>query len=213
MGAVVSDGPRISFVVVAYENTAALRTCLSSLLDQSLPPEQVEIIVCDNTDSFDKADANYELVRQLDSDIRYEWTADRTAVTPFGCRHARCLYTATEIGVALAKGTWIVMPNADSYYAPPFAEAATRLADEADLQLVLCNFIHGHVLVPYIPCEAHPQVGRCDKTAMLIRREVFPFPWPGKSTQYEVADGVLVEELVQAGIRWGRFNATMVVHN
>jgi hypothetical protein len=47
----------------------------------------------------------------------------------------------------------------------------------------------------------------------MIRRDWFPESWPGKIEMYGVADGLLVNDLVAKGIRHGKFNQMMVVHN
>ena len=79
--------PRLSFTVCAFENPLALRTCLSSLLDQTM--QDFEIIIVDNSIGSTWIDLNKDLCRMSDR-IRYEWTADRTNVVPSDCRHSRC---------------------------------------------------------------------------------------------------------------------------
>jgi len=198
--------PKLSWIVGSFNRPGRMRTCLASILDQSF--QDFDIVVTDNSD--DKAcRLDIEYLCQIDPRIRYEWTHDRAMTnTPYPS-----LYDAAEIGVRMTDSPWLIFPNCDSYYSPRFSEHLLRLAEQNNLQFVVCNFVHGRDNVPYLPKEAHPAICCCDKTACLFRREIFPAEWPGKVDRYPVADGVLAEQLVRSGIRWGRFNPYMVMHN
>jgi glycosyltransferase involved in cell wall biosynthesis len=207
--------PRVAFIVGSFNRPRRLRTCLASLLDQSL--EEFEIVVTDNSDD-PVCRREIEKLCQWDQRIRYEWTRDRCLtnfprVVGASSVPQTSLYDAAEIGVGMTMAPWLVFPNCDSYYTSGFAEHVVRLAEQFNLQLVICNFVLGRDDTSYIPREAAPKIGSCDKTACLFRREIFPAQWPGKIGRYAEADGVLVEELVESGVRWGRFNPWMVCHN
>lgn len=199
---------KISFVVSAFGNFSVLRTCLSSLLNQTM--QDFEIIVCDNDPESDQEYMAAEIAR-MDPTIRYEWTADRTAVTPPGCRHRRCLYTAAEIGAARATGEFLCFPNADSYYAPVFAGRMLRAAEACHFDLVYSDFVSGRPECKYVAMESQPRQTKIDKTSFVLRRSSF-FGFPDKE-QYEQADGMMIERLVLAGISRRRVAECLVFHN
>ena len=203
------SAPRISFIVGAFENPPALRTCLSSLLEQT--EKDFEIIVVDNSINSDAAEST-QSVCWMSERIRYEWTSDRTAVVPPGCRHTRCLYTATEIGVELATGGYLAFPNQDSYYAPVFAERMLRAADATGCDLVYCDFVFENLAGKFIAVESTPVTGRIDKTSFLLRREKFR-GFPDKTADYEKADGWMIERLVAGGIVRKRVPEVLCWHN
>ena len=201
---------KLSFVVCAFENPSALRTCLSSLLDQTM--QDFEIIVVDNSVDHNRAAIINVLACTMDSRIRYEWTANRTAVTPPGCRHSRCLYTATEIGAALANGEWLVFPSADSYYPPVFAERMLRAAEICHCDLVYSDFVLGTPERKYVTMESQPRQTKIDKTSFILRRSLFT-GFPDKAVRYEQADGMMVERLVLSGTSRRRVAECLVFHN
>ena len=201
---------KLSFVVVAFENPRALRTCLSSLLDQT--EQDFEIIVCDNSIDEDIASDIDCLCSQLGHRIHYEWTADRTILTDPVCRHSRCLYTATEIGAGWATGDFLCFPNADSYYAPVFAERMLSAAAATSCDLVYCDFVHGLPKCKYLVMESVCCPGRVDKTTFILRRSLFA-GFPDKRASYELADGLLIDRLVRDGISRKRVAEVLCVHN
>jgi hypothetical protein len=180
---------------------------LASLIDQEL--KEIEIVVTDNSDDPECRQKIEELCK-VDPRIRYEWTHDRAFDPRVGIPS---LYDAAEIGVKMTTAPYLVFPNCDSYYTPHFAQHALVLAESGSFELLICNFVQGRPDMPYFFFDAHPEACRCDKTAYLIKREWFPEEWPGKVTQYGVADGILVNELVAKGIRVGKFTEVHVVHN
>lgn len=201
----------ISFVVVACNNPRSLRTCLSSLVDQTVPPEFIEIIVVDNTTNQDVAAEN-RVMCQMDPRIRYENTAHRTYIDKPGIRHSRCLYTATEIGIGMASGQYVTMPNQDSYYAPVFAERMLAAAKENDWELVYSDLVLGGPGHGYFMLNAAPHNCACDKTCLMFKREWFQ-GFPHKRENYELADGLFVESLVARGIKHGRMAQPLLMHN
>ena len=200
----------ISFIVTTYSNPSSLRTCLSSIIDQTC--QDSEIICCDNTPDISMANINRELCRQLDPNIIYEWTSDRTKIDLPEVKHKRCLYTATEIGVGLSSGDWLCFPNADSYYAPVFVERMYNKIAENDWELIYSNFILGGLYHPYWSHATNPRHCEIDKTCFIVKRNWFN-GFPEKYTNYNGADGFFVEGLVKQGIKHGRLDEFLVVHN
>jgi glycosyltransferase involved in cell wall biosynthesis len=201
--------PRLSFIVVAYENPSTLRTCLSSLLDQTM--RDFEIIVVDNSIGSTWIDLNKDLCRMSDR-IRYEWTADRTDVSHLRLRHSNCLYTATEIGAELAIGDFLCFPSQDSYYVPVFAERMISAAGRHHCDLVYCGLVHGLPDRHYVPIEPSCRVGQADKGSFILRRSLFT-GFPDKRLDYEKADGLLIERLAQAGVTRRRLDEYLMFHS
>ena len=196
----------ISFIVVSFGNPKRLRTCLSSLIDQDYP--DIEVIVADNTIDIETANANKELCL-MDSRIRYEWTSDRTIITG---PHTRCLYTATEIGVGLAKGEWIALPNQDSAYPSVFADRMINHAENHGLELCYADFLLGGPTMDYRLISTQPKNCMIDKTCFIMKRLWFE-GFPDKTTNYSCADGLMIEYLVAIGIRHGALRQCLVTHN
>ena len=201
--------PRLSFIVCAFENPSALRTCLSSLLDQTM--QDFEIIVVDN--SIDKF-AAYRiecLCEELSFHIQYEWTSTRTVLVDPSCRHSRCLYTASEIGAKMATGDFLCFPNSDSYYPPVFAERMLRAAENGHCDLIYSDFVLGTPDRKYVVMESQPRQTKIDKTSFILRRELFA-GFPDKAN-YEQADGMMIERLVVAGVSRRRVGEILCWHN
>jgi len=201
--------PLLSWIIGSFNRPNSMRTCLSSIIDQTFT--DWEAIVTDNSDD-PMCRAKIELLCRMDPRIRYEWTHDN-ALTNFPRVGIPSLYDAAEIGVKMTTGKYLMFPNCDSIYAKYFAERVIPFAEEGNFELVICNFIQGRPDMPYFYFDAYPEACRCDKTAYLIRRERFPEQWPGKIDMYGVADGLLVNDLVAKGIRHGKFDQLMIVHN
>jgi glycosyltransferase involved in cell wall biosynthesis len=202
---------RLSFVVVACSKPQSLRTCLSSLVEQT--KGDIEIIVVDNTPNEDSGSIafNREFCR-MDSRIRYEWVADRTVIDKPHIRHKHCLYTATEIGVEMATGEWLCFPNQDSYYAPVFVERMFQAADECFTEFCYCDIVLGGPGHGYFPLSTAPRNCAIDKTCYMLRREWF-MGFEGKHENYELEDGYFVERLIARGIKHRKCVQPLVVHN
>ena len=206
--------PLISFVVGAFENPDSLRTCLASILDQTLDLSQIEIVVCDN--SIDaRAALLIKNLMWMGGNFRHIYTAPNTSIPEPQChsiRHQRCLYTATEIGVEKSTGDWLVFPNADSYYCRAFAERMLTKSVEDNLEFVYCDIVLGRHDRPYHPRSCAPANCAIDKTNFMIRRDWFP-GFTKKWENYELADGFMVDEVVAKGIRHGKVEECLVCHN
>jgi hypothetical protein len=187
-----------------------MRTCLSSIIDQS-NFEEWEAVVTDNSDD-PMCRAKIELLCRMDPRIRYEWTHDRSFVN-FPRVSIPSLYDAAEIGVKMTTGEQLVFPNCDSYYCKVFAERMLQSVDIFGADLNYCDFVQGRHDQPYSYFYTRPEACSLDKTCYMIKREWFPEEWPGKVEQYGVSDGILINELVAKGINHRRVEQVFVVHN
>lgn len=203
---------RLSFVVVACSKPQSLRTCLSSLVEQT--EGDIEIIVADNTPNEDSGSIafNREFCR-MDSRIRYEWVADRTAIDKPHIRHKHCLYTATEIGVELATGDWLAFPSQDDYATPVLAERMLAVADETGAEFVHCDVVLGGPGHGYFTLGTAPRNCAIDKCAFIMKRSWFVEGFTGKHENYELEDGYFVERLVVRGIKVAKCAQVLMCHN
>lgn len=202
---------KLSFIIVAYGNSNTLRTCLSSLLDQTETSR--EIIVCDNSPEEAAARANEFLCSSLDDSIAHIWTADRTAISMPHIRHKQCLYTAIEIGVKSAHGDWINFMGQDGYHAPVFAERMLLLAEvQPELEFIHCDTVLGGPHHGYFTLGTRPANCAIDLQSFIMRRQWFQ-GFPDKHVNYEIADGFFVESLVARGIKTGHLAQVLTVKN
>ena len=197
----------ISFIVTAFNRPLALRTCLSSLCQQT--HEDIEILVVDNSSDRDSQMAHVTFTLDFTGVKHYD-TSTLTRIEH--AMHKYSLYKATEIGVERTTGEWLCFPNDDSYYCPWFAERMLQAAEKNSWDLVYCDIVMGgpkehHVL------EARPKLCCIDKTNFIMRREWFQGFSQGHGDSYPQADGLMIEELVRRGIRHGRVPEVLVVHN
>ena len=197
---------KISFIVSAYERPKALRTCLSSLVQQT--EEDWEAIVVDN--SHVDFQLEHLALCKMDKRIRYLPKSQLTAIK--GAIHAFSVYKATDLGIEDATGDWLCCPSDDSYYCPWFAERMLAHAERNDLQLVYCNIVMGGPREHH-PMICHPRLCCIDKTNWMVRRECWQ-GWTGASGEtYPQADGLTIEAMVKRGLRHGRLDQCLVVHN
>lgn len=198
---------KLSFVITAFNRSTALRTCLSSIIQQTVP--DWEVVVCDNSDLEMQRERNQNWC-YLDSRVRYLYTGDDTEVKD--TMHTRSLYKATEMGVNLTRGQYLCFPNDDSYYVPWFAERMLDSAIRNSWDLVYCDLVaggdRGHWLL-----EAHPRLCQIDKTNFILRRTCFTGFHDSHGDAYPQADGAMIEQLVQDGVTHGRVPQILAVHN
>ncbi len=198
---------KLSFVITAFNRSTALRTCLSSIIQQTVP--DWEVVVVDNSDLNVQRLRNAEMCL-MDTRIHYTYTGEDTAVQD--SMHARSLYKATEIGVGMTRGTYLCLPNDDSYYCPWFAERMLDAAIRNTWDLVYCDLVSGGAGGHYL-LEAHPRRCQIDKTSFILRRERFVGFARGHGLDYPQADGMMIEQLVRDGVTHGRVSQILVVHN
>ena len=199
--------PTVSVVIGSFNRPGRARTFLACLVDQSF--EDWEAVLTDNSDDPVCA-AKIEEMCKIDPRIRYEWTKERAFDPLLGISS---LYDAAEIGIAMTTGKWIWAPNEDDYACPWFLERMLQTANDSNLDFVYCTFVQGRHDVPHHFFDTYHEACRIDKMTYMIKREWFPIPWPGKQTGYGVADGLLVNELIAKGIRHGKINQCLCVHN
>lgn len=126
-GQAPAAAPKVSIVTVVYNGAATLERTIQSVLGQDF--QSIEYIIVDGGSTDDTLD----IIRKYEDRIAY-WTSGRD----------KGIYDAMNKGIALCKGEWVGLINADDAY----AEGAVRMAmDAADAPGI--NIVHGDILVLY----------------------------------------------------------------
>jgi GT2 family glycosyltransferase len=206
----------VSLIVSAYERPNALRTCLSSIVQQTHTDWRV--LVVDNTARKRMGYANKRVVEEInDPRVTYINVAHDTYLGDAlmnASGHKYSVYKATEIGVDhpfMREGEWLGFPSDDTYVVPWYLERMLAAAAAQSWELVYCDLVAGG------PREHHPMQTRplrccIDKTCFLLKREWFR-GFDHSPEAYPQADGLLLEDLVARGIRHGRLGQCLVCHN
>jgi glycosyltransferase involved in cell wall biosynthesis len=185
----------ISYIIAAYHHPVRLTCCLASL---ALQNPAGELIVADNSTDPRLREANGEVCQRFGA-VR------SPHVFATGC------YDAAEPAVRLAHGDWLCFPSDDGYYVPGFSAVMLGAAGKHGWDFVYCDCLydprHGGA---YSVLEAHPSLGRIDKTNFILRRN-----WWRGFPPHEASwrDGALAASLVERGIRHGKAPGILVVHN
>lgn len=209
------DAPNVSYIVSAYNRPAHLGCVLYSLKAQTDP--SFEVIVTDNGGLSE----NKQVVEKLD-DERFRYI-DTSKASGIQTSPAWDCYWSGEYGGALSKGKWLCFPSDDGYYVPVWQEKMMRLAKENDLEFVFSDMLLDRPAGPYLDPPVQTQnvlvtkmLFCClDKTGFMIKREKW-IGWPTKpedTFRGSAADGEMVDIVRRNGIRFGKLNEVLCVHN
>ena len=184
---------KCSFIVSAFDRPGHLRCLLASLAIQDEP--DFEAIVTDNS-----SDARNATVVNGILDPRFHHVHT-------GMRNC---YESANTGALLAQGEYLCFPSDDNYYVPLFL--GLMLKQKTDL--IYCDMIYDPRMSKkgkYEAIEVHPEVRKIDKSGFLVRRSKFrPFPW---EHSVQIADGLLIEELIKDGLSHAKAPGVLWVHN
>jgi hypothetical protein len=100
----IAEQPLVSIVTVVYNGATTLEHTIQSIIEQVYG--NVEHIIVDGGST----DGTLDILRKYDADIAY-WVSEKDAG----------IYDAMNKGIALAKGDYIGMLNADDYLASPLS--------------------------------------------------------------------------------------------
>jgi GT2 family glycosyltransferase len=118
----VENGPRVSVIVLGYNEQRFLDDCLTAVLDQDFPQDQYEVLFIDNG----SADESLELVQERFPEVRAIRLEDNWG---FGGGNNR--------GAARAKGKVVVFVNADTVAHRGWLSGMMRAIDD-DPQVKAC---------------------------------------------------------------------------
>lgn len=202
--------PKVSYIVSAFNRPRQLRGCLASLQVQT--DESMQVLVADNATDPDMARRNQGIVRDFyDDRFRYICTDQHLANPAWDC------YWSSEWMVQHhAEGGWLCFPSDDSIYLPPFQETCLKAAEANNWSLVFPEMLYDRRLHgKYSILNTRAEVCGIDKTGFLLRRDAWPGEWIGKPLVQGAsnADGELIAELRRRGIRYGKVDEILVVHN
>ena len=170
---------------------------LHALAVQTMP--HFEVLVTDNSPDKMTQYKNDEIVELLqDGRFRHYVTAS-----------ANC-YRAADLAAKEAHGEFLCFPSDDSYYVPRFAEIMLKAAEANRWDLVYSNMVYDPRFNGrhYAAINVLPMLNSIDKTGFILKRS-----WFEGFSQSDKADGELIESLVARGIRHGKVNDILMVHN
>lgn len=124
----MSVRPRFSVVIGNYNYAQFVGTAIASALDQTYPPELVEVIVVDDGSTDDSRA------------VIAAWAADQRLVTVF--QENRGQSAAFAAGVGVARGDYVCLLDADDRFHPDkLARVAARIGElgAAAAELFLCH--------------------------------------------------------------------------
>lgn len=120
--------PIVSVVVPVFNSERWLARALQSLVDQTLDPRLLEVVVVDDCSS----DRSVE--------IAGEFTEKRNSIHVLGLEQfSRGPGRARNAGVRKATGTWVAFLDADDAYLPEGLEAMLDLAQESRCDVAACR--------------------------------------------------------------------------
>lgn len=187
----------LTFIVSTFNRPQTLLLLLNSLQLQT--EKNFECIVTDNSTDQTLADQNEFYVKMSGPRFRYLKT-----------NHQEC-YSSAEEGAKLAAGRFLCFPSDDNYYLPQFAEFMLRKALNEGLDLVYCDCVYGRPGQKPFLLDVKPKVNAIDKGGFLVARSVFK-SFPGKAP-ISCSDGWMIEDLVKKGVRHGKADGVLWVHN
>lgn len=119
---------KLSFVIPAYNAEQHLESCLRSLLQQNLAPDDFEILVVDNGSE----DQSHALLERLSSEIPQLRVLGTDRLGPGGARN---------LGVDNARGERIWFVDADDFLVPGAAAHLLGVMDAHGLDLLSFGFV------------------------------------------------------------------------
>ncbi len=126
---------KLSIVVPVYNMASGgkLRYCLDSLMAQSLPAEDYEIIAVDDASTDD----SMQILRQYEKEYPGRFTAIHSPVN----HHQG---GAKNLGLARARGEWIGFMDSDDWLDHDCYSSLLKLAEESGADMVGCDYCLTH---------------------------------------------------------------------
>lgn len=202
--------PKLSFLLSAFDKPSNLWVSLGCLLQQSL--QEWECLVLLNNHQEKMIDQHQHVVNSVgDSRIRMIYSSDQSQPQWESYWSADWAFES-----GLAKGEWLAFPSDDTYYCPEFAGLMVSEGELDQVDLVLCDILYDCRLTGKRDfLTTAPKVGLVDKTSFVVRRRT----WKGfglhKPQVYgqSNADGEVLEEMVNRGVKHSKVEWPLVVHN
>ena len=130
---------RLSVIVPVYNMAAddKLKWCLDSLVHQTLPDENIEIIAVDDAST----DNSFALMKEYEQQYPGRFIAVHSPVN----HHQG---GAKNIGLTIAGGEWIGFIDADDWVTADYYEVLLKKADETGADMVGCDYslVNSHTM-------------------------------------------------------------------
>ncbi len=130
---------RLSVIVPVYNMAAddKLKWCLDSLVHQTLPDEDIEIIAVDDAST----DNSFALMKEYEQQYPGRFIAVHSPVN----HHQG---GAKNIGITIAGGEWIGFIDADDWVTADYYEVLLKKADETGADMVGCDYslVNSHTM-------------------------------------------------------------------
>lgn len=120
--------PKISVIIPCYNVSKWINRCISSLINQTLPNEDYEII-CINDGSTDNTLTILKGLR----------VAQPKLIKIIDCKENRKLGTARNIGLKNAGGDWIAFIDGDDWVEKDYLETLYRVAISKNCDVISCR--------------------------------------------------------------------------
>lgn len=199
---------RLSIVVVSYRQPMALQCLLSSLACQVV--QNFEVLVYH--------DGPHPETRAVAE--RFAAASDRFRYHETEVRHNDWGHSLRALGLAAARGEYLLITNGDNYYVPRFTEFVWEAVERTDPDMVLWDLVHSYsspgrrTLRCYTPFRVFPARYMIDIAAVMVRTALARRV--GFTDRSHSADAVWVERLLGLGdapLRIVKVEKTLAVHN
>jgi hypothetical protein len=141
-----ADRPLVSIVTVVYNGAATLERTIRSVLDQSYG--NIEYIVVDGGST----DGTLDILRKYEDRLDL-WVSERD----------KGIYDAMNKGVALCRGEWIALINADDWYeTDTVANILAAVSGRPEI-----NIVHGDIWIHYP--NGHRKLKKAKRSGFLLK--------------------------------------------
>ncbi len=194
--------PRLTIVIVSYQQELALDCLLKSLMCQTLQNFKVLVI-------HDGPNANTKkIVNKYSAVCEYLETEKR--FNDYG-------HSLREIGIQKTDTEFILLTNGDNYYAPRFTEFMFEAIDRQRLDLVFCDMVHSHrnpgfyARPSYKFFRTRPFVNYIDVGCFITKSAMSKKV--GFRDRSFTGDATYFEDLLRRPVRVGKVEKILMVHN
>ena len=127
----MEENMRLSIIVPVYNMAGEdkLKHCLESLLTQTIPKEDYEVIAVDDASTDDSLAVLKKLKEQTDRNL---------TILHLPVNHHQG--GAKNAGLAIARGEWIGFIDADDWVVPEYYERLLKKAEEEGADMVGCDY-------------------------------------------------------------------------
>lgn len=199
----------LTICVVAYRRYDQLTCLLWSL--QAQTSKDFHVVVMHDGPDYEMLRTLKRLAYELSISLEYRFSA---------VRHNDFGHSLRERAIAECGTRYLLLTNDDNYYTPKFVELMMGRAVAEDLDLVLCDMVHGHDnpggrgTGTYSFFATQPSSYNADIGCFIVRAE--RAKRVGFRDKRSAGDGTFIDDLIALGpdlLRWGKIDKVLFVHN